>query len=178
MTEKPCIICKVVKPLDQFVPDRRPKRAKQGRTNRCYDCERAYRRARHAANPERQAKATTKWQNSERGKQLGRQRAKRWADRNKPKVAAFASNRRARKRATGTHTAEELAAIRKSQRNRCIYCRCTLGPAGQAHVDHIIPLALGGSNTRENLQWLCAPCNKTKRDKNPIAFAQQMGMLL
>ena len=177
MTDKPCIACGVTKPndADHFVPDRR---AAYGLTSKCRDCERAYRRARHAANPERQAVATARWQASERAKQLACIRSKAWRDRNKHKVAAFASNRRARKRTGGTHTAEEVQAIRNSQGNRCVYCRHKLGQAGQAHLDHIVPLALGGSNTRENLQWLCAPCNKAKRDKHPVTFAQQRGMLL
>ena len=28
--------------------------------------------------------------------------------------------------------------------------------------DHVIPLVLGGANTAENLQILCAPCNQAK----------------
>lgn len=33
------------------------------------------------------------------------------------------------------------------------------------HVDHIVPLARGGTDERSNLQALCARCNKSKRDK-------------
>ena len=29
-------------------------------------------------------------------------------------------------------------------------------------VDHIVPLAVGGSNNHENLQWLCKDCHKAK----------------
>lgn len=38
------------------------------------------------------------------------------------------------------------------------------GAIEQLTVDHIQPLAKGGSNTRENLQCLCWPCNHKKRD--------------
>ncbi len=30
--------------------------------------------------------------------------------------------------------------------------------------DHIIPLALGGANTADNLQILCTNCNREKAD--------------
>lgn len=40
----------------------------------------------------------------------------------------------------------------------CVDC----GSRFDIHYDHVIPLALGGSNTVENLQLLCAPCNQQK----------------
>ena len=44
---------------------------------------------------------------------------------------------------------------------RCIYCGAT--PMGTPlHVDHVIPVAEGGSNKPENLATACAQCNGGK----------------
>jgi hypothetical protein len=41
---------------------------------------------------------------------------------------------------------------------RCVEC----GSRFEIQYDHVIPLALGGASTAENLQILCAPCNRAK----------------
>jgi 5-methylcytosine-specific restriction endonuclease McrA len=40
----------------------------------------------------------------------------------------------------------------------CVQC----GEAFELQFDHIIPVALGGASTAENLQVLCGPCNRAK----------------
>ena len=102
--------------------------------------------------------------------------SKRWRDSNPEAVRANCHNRRAKKRNAGSHTASDIANIRKMQKGKCAYCRIRL--AGKYHVDHIIALVNGGSNYRSNLQVLCQPCNQTKHAKDPIVFAQSLGMLL
>lgn len=102
----------------------------------------------------------------------------RWVAANPETIRVHARNRRARLRKTGgTHTAEDIAHIAKLQRHRCAYCRVKLSHV-KVHVDHIEPVALGGTNDRSNLQLLCQPCNGAKYCKPPLTFARERGLLL
>lgn len=78
---------------------------------------------------------------------------------------------------SGTHTAADLAEILNAQGHRCAYCRADLKRAPK-HVDHIVPLARGGSNGRANLQYLCASCNQSKSARDPADFARSIGLLV
>lgn len=50
--------------------------------------------------------------------------------------------------------------VRVFQRDggRCVQC----GTDFEIQHDHIVPVALGGSSTAENIQLLCAQCNQSK----------------
>jgi 5-methylcytosine-specific restriction endonuclease McrA len=101
----------------------------------------------------------------------------RWATKNPDTVRAIQRNARARRRsAEGRHTATDVAKKRLLQKDKCACCRTKL--LGGGHVDHIVPLALGGSNWPSNLQLLCPPCNYKKGHKPPEAFYRELGMLL
>lgn len=85
--------------------------------------------------------------------------------------------RRARVRnAKGSFTADEILSLHKLQRGRCASCRNKLGP--RFHRDHRMPIALGGSNSIDNIELLCAGCNLKKNAKDPIVWANQNGRLL
>lgn len=87
------------------------------------------------------------------------------------------ARRRARKAsAPGGYTAEGVRALIAGQRGRCVYCPADVRI--KFHIDHIMPLSMGGSDKPSNIQILCPPCNRRKWAKHPIDFAQQMGMLL
>lgn len=91
--------------------------------------------------------------------------------------AADSRKRTLRLRAPGHHSALDINAIRQAQRDRCAYCQKKLSQV-RWHVDHIQPLSRGGTNFRNNLQVLCAPCNQSKYAKDPIDFARSLGRLL
>lgn len=96
---------------------------------------------------------------------------------NPEKYSAYKRNRKARKRnAAGSHRAEDIIGILRSQNGKCAYCKTKLGKS--YHVDHIIPLISGGTNWPNNLQILCRRCNQTKSAKDPIDFMQERGFLL
>ena len=54
--------------------------------------------------------------------------------------------------------------IPKGGKVNCVYYPKALGKncKGKLHDDHIWPLAVGGSDYKENHQWLCAEHNQTK----------------
>lgn len=93
-----------------------------------------------------------------------------WAVRNPERVGAYKrTNRAKRANAEGVHAGHDIKALFAHQRGTCPNCQALLikRGIGKYHVDHIMPLALGGSNWPSNLQLLCPPCNLDKNAKHP-----------
>lgn len=63
------------------------------------------------------------------------------------------------------------------QGGKCPICKSSLKEV-QPHLDHIMPIALGGLNVDNNVQLLCKPCNLHKSKKHPVDFMQSKGFLL
>jgi len=131
-------------------------------------------RDRHRSHPNKPA-WNRAWLISNREKQ---RRLNRLAyERNKPAAIARNRKRKARlKGSNGAHTDTDIADIFRLQLGKCAYCRVDLNQ--RYHVDHIMPLALGGSNARHNLQLTCELCNSRKGAKDPLVFARKLGLLL
>jgi 5-methylcytosine-specific restriction endonuclease McrA len=88
-------------------------------------------------------------------------------------------NRRARiKGSGGRHTAADISEILQRQKFKCAECGASVRRRENRHVDHIMPIALGGANDKSNLQILCPPCNLSKNAKHPLDFAQERGRLV
>lgn len=100
---------------------------------------------------------------------------------NHEKCLSHWRNRRSRSRnAEGAHTAADIKTIFTNQRGLCAECEIKLVRSGKNkfHVDHIQPLAKGGSNDKHNIQCLCPTCNMRKSAKDPIEWAKENGRLI
>ncbi len=154
----------------------------------------ASRKARYAENPAPQKAYARNWANENRDRRAATSRV--WREENKEYVTAkmkdwysaniemvLASNRKRRaisRNAEGSHTAADVRGILEKQSGLCANCKTKLFKSGvkKYHVDHIMPLALGGSNWPTNLQCLCPSCNLSKGAKHPGDWAKQQGRLL
>jgi len=126
-------------------------------------------------NPERDAENHRRWRL--KNPDAVKASKNKWKDNNKDAVRSGTRNRRAtKKNADGSHTKEDIAFLMQKQKHKCAVCKCCVKT--KFHVDHIKPIARGGSNDRKNLQILCPPCNMKKGAKDPIDFMQGNGFLL
>lgn len=123
----------------------------------------------------------------ERNRQKVSKRQKEYYEKNKrillEKQLSVTRNRRARIRAAGgTHNHADITALFKKQNGKCANQKCkkriSYDPGKHKfNVDHVHPLKLGGSNGPDNLQLLCATCNRRKGAKSPEQWAKETGML-
>lgn len=128
-----------------------------------------------AANPEKVKKRHAAWLAANPEKV--RAHASKWAKANPEARRIHGHNRRARKRANGGRLSPGLAAkLFKLQKGKCACCHVSIADGN--HLDHRIPVALGGPNEDWNMQLLCGPCNMSKGAKHPVDFMQQRGFLL
>jgi len=103
---------------------------------------------------------------------------RKYRAKNKDKKRIYRQNRRCResggKNKLPSSLIEKLISL---QKGRCA-CGCNELLANDFHVDHIMPLALGGLNVPTNIQLLKKRCNLRKSFKHPVVFMQENGFLL
>jgi 5-methylcytosine-specific restriction endonuclease McrA len=75
-------------------------------------------------------------------------------------------------RSGGTHSWRKLRA--RALRDLplvCAFCGVALDPTAPRasrfapELDHIVPAKYGGEEVLSNVQWACAPCNRSKSDR-------------
>lgn len=129
----------------------------------------------YASNVERRKATNAVWfkANTERTKAT----TAAWGKANRELKRIHWQNREAKKRANGGILSKGLSAkLFKLQHGKCACCGLPLG--GNFHLDHILPIALGGVNADSNIQLLRSTCNQQKSAKHPIDFMQSRGFLL
>lgn len=70
--------------------------------------------------------------------------------------------------------ADEIIDLKRKAKNKCFYCKkkCKLT------LDHIIPLARGGTHSIDNIVFACLSCNCSKKSTMPNDYAKKIGMLI
>ena len=74
-------------------------------------------------------------------------------------------------------TIPKTSELLEKQNGMCASCKVK-GKKVKWHLDHVMPLVLGGSHTAGNIQMLCANCNLRKNAKHPLEWAAENGRLL
>jgi hypothetical protein len=118
---------------------------------------------------------------------------RQWAKDNPLKVAAYRKKtrettnkheshkigmriRQARIRASGTFTRHDVELLKRNQTDKkgricCWWCK---KPIDKWHIDHVIPIARGGTNTPGNLCLSCPSCNQSKSARTPGEWAGRL----
>ncbi len=202
MNTKVCNKCGTEKQISEFHKNRTKP---DGLQCHCKECKRVAKAEWRSANPEKSKETDAMWyaantekvkvrsaawyaSNIERVRERNaanyianiekhKARDAAWAKANPEKRRIYDQNRRARKLAAiGRLSPGIEKKLFILQRGKCPCCNQSLGD--DYHLDHIVPLALGGSNMDSNMQLLRSRCNLQKHIKHPIDFMKSRGMLL
>lgn len=129
-----------------------------------------------SANTEKVKASSAKWRAANPEKKKAHN--SKWSRANPEACRIYNRNRRARKREAGGKLSSGLSdKLFALQRGKCA-CGCLQPLGDDFHMDHVMPLALGGSNTDDNMQLLRSICNRQKHAKHPVEFMQSRGFLL
>jgi 5-methylcytosine-specific restriction enzyme A len=157
---KCCSECKIFKPYSEFYAK---KDSKDGHHVYCKNCAKNRRKKYYENNREKEIAYSKKWdkENFERRREIGRISRSKSYHANKGKRQPL--------------TQLQKAVIIVRDDFTCQICKIKVhvtryNTTNKAHVDHIIPLNLGGSNDLSNLQTLCRNCNLIKGQKIKDSF--------
>lgn len=167
---KSCCRCKAILPIDCFNKDKQTIDGLQRRCRICnrqvnqkdYQIHREKRLIKDAKyrkdNPDKTKAAIKRWANV--NKQSLRNNTKKWNHNNPEYARQIKQIRRARKLANGIFKVSKKE-IYKLYNSPCIYC----GSLENIQIDHVIPIARGGTHGIGNLVSACMSCNTSKGKK-------------
>lgn len=151
--------------------------AKDGVSEALRDRIRAYNKRLYRESDEfrnKKLKYSAEWQ--ARNPEKTRDASRRWVAKNPDKVRL--ANHRRRDHRSITQGRVDDVDISKLFRDSFGFCKyCTSPLFDGYHLDHIMPLHLGGGNDMDNLQCICARCNLRKGRKHPDVWHGEIGWL-
>jgi hypothetical protein len=174
---KTCSKCGETKPLDNFNMARN---APDGKQRWCRNCQSDHAKQYAKTHPERNRANANRYHHANRDTVLPKLRAnyqrnktarlkatKQWRLENPEKRAASRRRRRARKRATVPQRWQVYDIVPFC----CYWCGTNLRAYGATtHVDHVMPISLGGPADPTNEVNTCAACNLNKNAKHPLVW--------
>ena len=104
----------------------------------------------------------------------------KWRANNNEKKREHDQKRKAKKLNQYRNVSEGISQkllIQQGRKCAALYCRKKLEKRDSWHLDHIMPLALGGLHDDSNLQILCVYCNLSKHAKHPNDWLKEHGYL-
>jgi 5-methylcytosine-specific restriction endonuclease McrA len=134
----------------------------------CAVCHREREKGRYHRESDKQIAYASKWQREHRDHRSAYMKA--YYVKNLEKMRAY-SRYQARIRSVGRDNTDAHNWIAVLDGDPCAYCG-----APMEHVDHITPLARGGTNDWFNLTAACQPCNSSKRDRPLLIFLLKKGI--
>ena len=146
--------------------------------------EAAKRKAYYEANKEKTAAQHKAYREANKEKEAARNKAYREANKEKEAARQRAYREANKEKIAKQNAARHFRKIRKiyiinhllvAQRGKCASCHVNV--IEKHHLDHIVPVAKGGTHDRSNFQLLCPTCNLKKLAKDPLAFMQERGKL-
>lgn len=135
----------------------------------------AKQRERYRKNPDRTKQYCRQWRAANRERKNASERARRLKNWERTSQLTRITKAKRRDRIAGArYQLRDWQAMCDWFGDACLCCHSS----APITVDHVIPLARGGTNTIENLQPLCDKCNKSKGARratdyrNPVQLAQ------
>ena len=184
---KTCTKCGETKPFSQF---HKKSASKCGYKPRCKACIQEESMSYYKDNRTRMNEYNKAWADANRDRNL--EFKARYRDKNRdcirqksreysaahPEIGRNSVlNYRARKAAASGRLSNGLGnRLMSIQKGKCACCRKPI--SNGYHMDHIMPLKLGGTNTDDNIQLLCQTCNLQKSARHPVDFMQSKGFLI
>lgn len=113
----------------------------------------------------------------EKNKQAMLEQQKQYKSKNIDKQKEWKAIRMARESIAGGKPSKAIRLeLLISQDYKCKYCSKNI--LSHNEIDHRLPLFLGGTSDKSNLQMVCKRCNQQKSLKHPDVFEESIGFSL